>query len=299
MARRRLATTPGQSTTPRPSTVPGPSSAPGPSTILRPSTAPGPSTILRPSTTPGPTTTPGSSTAPRSSAGPGLPATPGPSAPTSSASQPAHPEPTVQARPHSVPVIQANDAQTIILAARVETAKQEGKTEHQSPQSQFHAPLLGPAEYAVPLPLNTKAPTPDIISQKMMYVREIANNYADIESYLELRGEDSKNSVIDITKRCARIATHTHLVYPIKPLSGEDKRKEADFLAATSAKFLFLKKLFAIILDEGIKVGIVAEAPQSIVCSHPVRIRVCTEVLRICWKSSFVASGFPTGDWTG
>lgn len=186
-------------------------------------------------------------------------------------SQPSYSEPNAQIPLHPLPIHTqvpgtTMNTQTSTPAARVEVVKQDVGMEPRSKTFLFHVPLLGPAEYAIPLPLGTEGVTPGGISQKALYLREIVNRHADIESYLELRREDAKRVAYDLAYRCAKIATLPNMDYPIATLDGEDTKKGVNYLTVMSAKFRFLRDLFTTILDENIKVGIVAEAPGLIVC---------------------------------
>jgi hypothetical protein len=134
--------------------------------------------------------------------------------------------------------------------------------------SLFEPPSFGPAEYAIALPLSTKTVQGGGLSQKSVYINEIVQKHAAIEAYLanhEKADDELTQSVFDLIRSIAQISTHPNLVYPV-PTSNVSNVKEAEFQVMMSAKFRFLKDLFAFVKEESVKIAVVAEAPMLIVC---------------------------------
>ena len=129
--------------------------------------------------------------------------------------------------------------------------------------------MLGPAEYAIALPLSTETVLEGGLNQKSIYVNEIVKSHSEFERYLadvENADLEMKEGVFELIRAASQIATHPNLVYPV-PISssGAPSEREALFLTAMSSKFRFLKELFGLIRQEDVKVAIVAEAPGLIV----------------------------------
>jgi len=188
------------------------------------------------------------------------------------------PEPEVQIPAHWIP----RQAQDFSATASTESSTQSKKrTLGSGPESSlrptqmqslslslFGPPSFGPAEYAIALPLSTKTVQGGGLSQKSVYINEIVKKHAAIEAYLanhEKADDELTQSVFDLIRSIAQISTHPNLVYPV-PTSNVSNVKEAEFQVMMSAKFRFLKDLFAFVKEESVKIAVVAEAPMLIVC---------------------------------
>ena len=187
-------------------------------------------------------------------------------------------EPEVQIPAHWIP----RQAQDFSTTASTESSTQSKKhTLGSGPESSlrptqmqslslslFGPPSFGPAEYAIALPLSTKTVQGGGLSQKSVYINEIVKKHAAIEAYLanhEKADDELTQSVFDLIRSIAQISTHPNLVYPV-PTSNVSNVKEAEFQVMMSAKFRFLKDLFAFVKEESVKIAVVAEAPMLIVC---------------------------------
>jgi hypothetical protein len=158
-------------------------------------------------------------------------------------------------------------------------AKQGSQSSSPSSSSQFGSPNLETMEFVVVLPLSTETINDGSISQKEVYRQEILKKHAVVDDYLancQNASEEVQESAFQLVRSAALIATHPHLVYPIAALSESDER-EAEYHALMSAKFRFLKDLFAVIKEENLKIAIVAESPKVIVCYRVEAARIFTE----------------------
>ena len=138
--------------------------------------------------------------------------------------------------------------------------------------------MLGPAEYAIALPLSTETVQEGVLNQKAVYVNEIVKGHSDIERYLvdvENADLDMREGVFNLIRTVSQIATHPNLVYPVPISSSAPSKRETLLLAAMSSKFLFLKELFRLIGEANVKVAIVAEAPDLIVRDLRIFLAKC------------------------
>lgn len=143
-------------------------------------------------------------------------------------------------------------------------------------QSQFGPAVFEEEEYAIALPLSTATVPSDGLNQKSVYMHEIYEKQADIEEYLAKRDKpESRGNKIafNLVRTIGQIATHPNLVYPVEPWPSDEQ--EAQYQAVMSAKFHFLHELFDLIKDENVKIAVVAEAPQLIVCASSLDLVVC------------------------
>jgi hypothetical protein len=168
---------------------------------------------------------------------------------------------------------QTQDSATREGSTPAPQAIQERKSSSPSLSSAFGSPSLGAVEYAVLVPLSTETNNGSI-SQLEVYRQQILKKHADVDNYLadyENASQEIKESAFQVVRSASLIATHPHLVYPVAALSDSDER-EAEYHAMMSAKFRFLKDLFAVIKEENLKIAIVAEAPKGIVCCCLVKV---------------------------
>ncbi|KAF8252991.1 hypothetical protein K440DRAFT_273263 [Wilcoxina mikolae CBS 423.85] len=137
------------------------------------------------------------------------------------------------------------------------------KSTQMQSQLLFGPPSFGPAEYAIALPLSTETVQADGLSQKSVYLNEIVKKHAAIEAYLANYENADEEVAFNLIRTIGQISTHPNLAYPV-PTSNAADEKEAEFQIVMSAKFRFLRDLFALVKEENVKIAVVAEAPQLI-----------------------------------
>ncbi|RPB12448.1 hypothetical protein P167DRAFT_605614 [Morchella conica CCBAS932] len=134
-------------------------------------------------------------------------------------------------------------------------------------QSPFRTPYLGPAEYAIGLPLRTKTVTPKAIDQKTAYLISITEKHGEIKRYLSNpHGADAAlvDAMQEILANTGKIATHPDLLMKKIEVSDAAAGKEADYHAAMSSKFVFLRAFLVAVRQQHLKIVIVAERGKII-----------------------------------
>lgn len=139
-----------------------------------------------------------------------------------------------------------------------------------SPMSQtwFGPPQLGPAEWVIGLPLRTKSVTPNGIDQKKAYLDSIVGKHAEIQRFLSNPdGADVwlVKTMQGVVETSGRIATHPDLPFDRVGISVSAPGKEAEYHAAMSSKFVFLKAFLMAVKGLFLKIVIVAEEGKLIV----------------------------------
>lgn len=135
-------------------------------------------------------------------------------------------------------------------------------------QTPFGPPQLGPAEWVIGLPLRTKSVTPNGIDQKKAYLDSIVGKHAEIERFLSNpEGADSwlVKTMQDVVEASGRIATHPDLPFDKVGISVGVPGKEAEYHAAMSSKFVFLRAFLGAVKGLFLKIVIVAEEGKLIV----------------------------------
>lgn len=138
-------------------------------------------------------------------------------------------------------------------------------------QSPFRAPYLGPAEWAIGLPLRTKTVTPKAIDQKNAYLTSIIEKHEEIKRYLSNpHGADAAlvDAMQEVLANTGKIATHPDLLMRKIEVSDAAAGKEADYHAAMSSKFVFLRAFLGAVRQQHLKIVIVAERGKIIVSTH-------------------------------
>ncbi|KAI5838051.1 class II histone deacetylase complex subunits 2 and 3-domain-containing protein [Morchella snyderi] len=129
-------------------------------------------------------------------------------------------------------------------------------------QLPFRAPYLGPAEYAIGLPLRTKTVTPKAIDQKTAYLTLIIEKHEEIRKYLSNpygADADLVKTMEKIVENTGKVATHPDLLMKKIEVSDAVAGKEADYHAAMSSKFVFLRAFLVAVKQQHLKIVIVAE----------------------------------------
>lgn len=135
-------------------------------------------------------------------------------------------------------------------------------------QTPFGPPQLGPAEWVIGLPLRTKSVTPNGIDQKKAYLDSIVGKHAEIQRFLSNPdGADAWLVKImqSVVETSGRIATHPDLPFDRVGISVSAPGKEAEYHAAMSSKFVFLKAFLMAVKGLFLKIVIVAEEGKLIV----------------------------------
>lgn len=136
-------------------------------------------------------------------------------------------------------------------------------------QTPFGLPYLGPAEYVIGLPLRTKSVTPNGIHQKKAYLNSIVGKHLEIQRFLS-NPNAADTALIkimqEIIETSGRIATHPDLPFDKVGISAAAAGKEAEYHAAMSSKFVFLKAFLGAVKGLFLKIVIVAEEGKLIVC---------------------------------
>lgn len=135
-------------------------------------------------------------------------------------------------------------------------------------QTLFGPPQLGPAEWVIGLPLRTKSVTPNGIDQKKAYLDSFVGKHAEIQQFLS--DPDSADSALvkimeDVVGISGRIATHPDLPFDRVGISASVPGKEAEYHAAMSSKFVFLRAFLMAVRGMFLKIVIVAEEGKLIV----------------------------------
>lgn len=136
------------------------------------------------------------------------------------------------------------------------------------PQTLFGLPQLGPAEWVIGLPLRTKSVTPNGIDQKKAYLDSFVGKHAEIQQFLS--DPDNADSALvktmeDVVEISGRIATHPDLPFDKVGISVSVPSKEAEYHAAMSGKFVFLRAFLMAVRGMFLKIVIVAEEGKLIV----------------------------------
>lgn len=145
---------------------------------------------------------------------------------------------------------------------------QSTTTSINSTQTPFGSPQLGPAEYVIGLPLRTKCVTLKGIDQKTAYLNSIVGKHKEIQRYLADPGSADAalvQTMQEIVEQSGRIATHPDLPFDKVGISTGAAEKEAEYHAAMSSKFVFLRSFLTAIRQLFLKVVIVAESGKLIV----------------------------------
>lgn len=135
-------------------------------------------------------------------------------------------------------------------------------------QTPFGPPQLGPAEWVIGLPLRTKSVTPNGIDQKKAYLDSIVGKHVEIQRFLSNPdGADAWLVKImqGVVETSGRIATHPDLPFGRVGISVSAPGKEAEYHAAMSSKFVFLKAFLMAVKGLFLKIVIVAEEGKLIV----------------------------------
>lgn len=136
------------------------------------------------------------------------------------------------------------------------------------PQMLFGPPQLGPAEWVIGLPLRTKSVTPNGIDQKKAYLDSFVGKHAEIQRFLSSPGSADPALVKimkDVVETSGRIATHPDLPFDKVGISASAPGKEAEYHAAMSSKFVFLRAFLMAVKGQFLKIVIVAEEGKLIV----------------------------------
>lgn len=136
------------------------------------------------------------------------------------------------------------------------------------PQTLFGPPQLGPAEWVIGLPLRTKSVTPNGIDQKKAYLDSFVGKHVEIQQFLS--DPDSADSALvktmeDVVEISGRLATHPDLPFDRVGISASVPGKEAEYHAAMSSKFVFLRAFLMAVRGMFLKIVIVAEEGKLIV----------------------------------
>lgn len=135
-------------------------------------------------------------------------------------------------------------------------------------QMLFGPPQLGPSEWVIGLPLRTKSVTPNGIDQKKAYLDSFVGKHAEIQRFLSSPGSADPalfKTMKDVVETSGRIATHPDLPFDKVGISASAPGKEAEYHAAMSSKFVFLRAFLMAVKGQFLKIVIVAEEGKLIV----------------------------------
>lgn len=170
---------------------------------------------------------------------------------------------------HSVLAVSQSFPQTVSPATQDRDIFQTQSSMAPMNATPFGPPQLGPAEYVIGLPLRTKSITPDGIDQKKAYLNSIVGKHIEIQQFLS--NPDAADTALiktmqDVVETSGRIATHPDLPFDKVGISAAAAGKEAEYHAAMSSKFVFLRAFLGAVKGQFLKIVIVAEEGKLIVC---------------------------------